>query len=164
MAKTAPKTPPGHDLNSKTLVKSYVISLLISIPLLGFTVLLSQYHAGWKAAHLIFWMILFVSIGNFLALILLEQFRAQMGSFTIPALLSACGLIVFLTIVEGVNRFIPIMDFHWLYSFIALVIIFKYLAIFKERNLALKFYLAVNIIALALLWNLGNDHKVVLPF
>ena len=164
MANSREKKLPGHDLSSAELVKSYVISLLITIPLLALSVLIYQYHAGWKAAHLIFWSILFVSIGNFLAIMMLEQFRSQMGSFTLPALLAACGLVVLLTIVEGVNRFIPVLDFHWLYSVISVAIIFKYLAIFKERNLALKFYLAVNIIAMAALWNLGADHKVSLPF
>jgi hypothetical protein len=163
MAKIEKKVP-GHDLTSSELTRSYVISLLIAIPLLAISVLIYQYHAGWKAAHLIFWSVLLVSIGNFLAIIALEQFRNQMGSFTLPALLATCGLVVLITIVEGINRFIPIFDFHWLYSVISIAIIFKYLAIFKERNLALKFYLAVNILAMAALWNLGADHKVTLPF
>lgn len=164
MAKTAEKKPPGHDLSSAELIRSYVISLLIAIPLLALTAAVTQYHAAAGTARVIVWMVLFVSLGNFIALIALEQFRSQMGSFTIPALLTALGLMVIVILVEGVSRFMPVFDFHWLYPVIALGIIFKYLALFRERNLALKFYLAVNIIALAALCSLGADDRISLPF
>lgn len=155
---------PGHDLNSSELTKSYVISLLISIPLLGLMVVIAQYHADMDVARIILWTILFVSVGNFLALVALEQFRAHMGSFTLPALLTACGLILFVVIVEGLSRFMPVIDFHWLYAVISMAIVFKYLAIFRERNLALKFYLGVNILALAALLSLGSTDRIALPF
>ena len=164
MSTPSAKKPPGHDLSSAELTKSYVISLLIAIPLLAATVAVAHYHANLNMARTIFWIVLFVSIGNFLALIALEQFRSQTGSFTIPALLTALALSVLVILVEGISRFIPIADFHWLYPVISLGIIFKYLALFKEKNLALKFYLAANIIALAALCSLSADDKLALPF
>lgn len=165
MAKKSDKDAPQHELTSRELIKSYVISLLIAIPSLGICILImTQFHANWKSAQLIVWVILLVSIANFLTLVALDHLRSRMGSFTVPSLLTACGLILLMTLVEGISRFIPVLDFHWLYPVISVAIIFKYLALFKEKNLALKFYLAINIIALAALWNLGSDHRVALPF
>ena len=159
------KDNPQHELTSKELLKSYVISLAIAIPCLAFTILImTQFHADWKSAQLIVWVILLVSIANFLTLVALDYLRPRMSSFTMPSLLAACGLVILMTLVEGISRFIPVLDFHWLYPVISVAIIFKYLALFKEKNLALKFYLAMNIIALAALWNLGSDHRVALPF
>jgi len=159
-----PKGEPAHDLTSAKLVKSYVISLLISAPSLLAVVWLLRSKIDWPAAHLVFSTILLLSLGNFLSLILLDHFRTKTGSLTMPALLSTCLIILAILIVEGIDRFVPMLDFHWIYPMIALVMFFKYLALFREQNLALKFYLAVNIIALAALWNLGAEHKISLPF
>jgi hypothetical protein len=81
-----------------------------------------------------------------------------------PALLATCGLVLLFALISGVNRFYPEVGYHWLFPIVALLITFKYLAMFKERNLALKFYLAINIIALAALWGLGKADKIALPF
>ena len=37
-------------------------------------------------------------------------------------------------------------------------------AIFREKKLLLKSYLAVNCVAMALLWSLGNADRIYLPF
>jgi heme/copper-type cytochrome/quinol oxidase subunit 4 len=153
-----------HELTSAELIKSYVISLIIAIPCLLLTVYLIGFHADWPEAHMIFGVIMAVSVVNFVLIIVLDQLRAQTGSFTVPAMLATCVIIVLLVIVEGLSRFIPLFDFRWLYPVIAGVMIFKYLALFKERNLALKFYLAMNIAALAALGSLGADSKIALPF
>lgn len=159
-------SPPEqkHDLSSAELVKSYVYSLLISLPSLAITIYLTQFRVEWWSVQVVLSMILFVSIVNFIALVTLEEYRSRLGTFTIPVLLAACGLILLFALIGGVNRFYPGVGYHWLFPIVALVIVFKYLAMFKEKNLALKFYLAINIIALAALWGLGKADKIALPF
>ena len=155
---------PDDRLSSTDLIKSYVISLVIAAPCLLLTFYLTDFHADWPLAHVIFCVVLVLSVANFIVLVVIDQVRAQTGSFTMPALLAACLIIVLIVLVDGVGRFIPLFDFHWLYPVIAGVMIFKYLALFKEKNLALKFYLAVNIVALAALGSIGADSKIDLPF
>ncbi|MEZ0260781.1 MAG: hypothetical protein ACAH80_07210 [Alphaproteobacteria bacterium] len=163
-----PEKPPApeqkHDLSSAELVKSYVYSLCISLPTLAAVIYLTQFRVEWWSGQVVLSMVLFVSIINFIALVTLEEYHSRLGTFTIPVLLAACGLVVLFALISGVNRFYPGLGYHWLFPVIALVIVFKYLAMFKERNLALKFYLAINIIALAALWGLGKADKIVLPF
>jgi cation transport ATPase len=163
-----PEKPPApeqkHDLSSAELTKSYVYSLCLSLPTLAAVIYLTQFRVEWWSVQVVFSMILFVSIINFIALVTLEEYRSRLGSFTIPVLLASCGLVVLFALIGGVNRFYPGVGYHWLFPVVALVIIFKYMAMFKERNLALKFYLAINIIALAALWGLGKADKIALPF
>ncbi len=161
------KTPPPEpmrDLSSAELVKSYVVSLGISLPSLALTIYFTQFRVDWWSPQVVLSMVLFVSIINFIALVTLEEYRSRLGSFTIPVLLAACGLILLFALIGGVNRFYPGVGYHWLFPIVALVIVFKYLAMFKEKNLALKFYLAINIIALAALWGLGKSDQLALPF
>lgn len=152
------------EISSQELTKSYIVSLLISIPCLALTIYLTQFRLDWWYAHVIFAMILFVSVINFIALIFLEEIKSRIGALTIPTLLATMALILLFVLIEGVNRFYPLFGYNWLFPVIALVMVFKYLAMFKEKNLALKFYLAINIIALAALWGLGAADKIDLPF
>ncbi len=151
-------------ITSDELIRSYLISFGISLPSLAVSVYLTQFRITWWEPHVIFAGILFVSVINFIALIFLEEVRSRIGKLTIPMLLASVSLIFLFVLIEGVNRFYPLFGYKWLFPVIALVIIFKYLAMFKERNLALKFYLAINIIALSALWGLGQADKIDLPF
>lgn len=165
--KPAPKPDEAefkHDLTNSDMVKSYAISLLISLPCLGVTYFLAYMNRAWPAAHMIFATILFVSVINFVALAALEEYRSRIGSFTVPTLVAASALILLILILTAINRFVPQIGYQWAFPVIAFVIIFKYLALFKEDNLALKFYLAVNIIALAALWGMGTHGKIAVPF
>jgi len=162
--KKPPAPEPKHDLSSAELIKSYVYSLGFSIPSLAAVVYLTQYRVEWWSGKVVLSMILFISIINFIALVSLEEYRSRLGTFTMPVLLAACGLVLLFALISGVNRFYPGVGYHWLFPVVALLITFKYLAMFKEKNLALKFYLAINIIALAALWGLGKADKIALPF
>lgn len=163
---TPKKTEPEfkHDLTNTEMVKSYVISLAISLPCFGITYYLAYLNRAWPAAHVIFAAILCVSLINFVALAALEEYRSRIGSFTVPVLVAASALVLLVFILSAVNRFVPQIGCQWAFPIIAFVIVFKYLALFKEKNLALKFYLAMNIIVLATLWGLGEHGKIVMPF
>lgn len=152
------------ELSSQGLIKSYLVSLAISVPCLLGTVYLSGINTEWTGAHVIFGVILFVSVLNFIALVFLEEIKSRIGALTVPALLASLALIFLFLLIEGVSRFFPLFGYQWLFPVIALLIVFKYLAMFKEKNLALKFYLAMNILALAALWGLGKADKIDLPF
>lgn len=151
-------------ISSTDLIRSYIISMLISAPCLGLTVYLTQFKVEWWYAHGIFAAILVLSFINIMALILLDQAQYDVGRMTIPSLIAVIGLVLFFVILEGLSRFFPWIGYRWLFPVIALALIFKYLAIFKEKNLALKFYLAMNGVALATLWGLGQADKIDLPF
>lgn len=152
------------EISSQDLIKSYVISLVISVPLVAATIYLSQFTTEWPLAHLIFGGIMFISVLNFIALVFLEEIRNRIGKMTIPALLAAIALVLLLVIFEGIHKFMPDAGYQWFFPIVAFIIVFKYLAMFRERNLALKFYLAMNILSLAVLWGLGKADKIDLPF
>lgn len=153
-----------HDLSSAEMVKSYVISLAIALPSIGLTYYLAYLNRNWPAAHVIFAGILIVSIVNFVALAALEEYRSRIGSFTVPVLVAASAVVLLILLLTAVNRFVPAIGYQWVFPAVLFVIVFKYLALFREKNLALKFYLAVNIIALAALWGMGIHGKIALPF
>lgn len=170
MAAKKKKTKAGsvtefkHDLTNADMVKSYAISLVISLPCLGITYYLAYLNRAWPSAHIIFAGILFVSVINFVALAALEEYRSRIGSFTVPTLVAASAIVLLVLLLSAVSRFVPFIGYNWAFPIVFFIIIFKYLALFKEDNLALKFYLAVNIIALAALWGMGTNGKIVLPF
>lgn len=155
---------PAHDLSNADMVKSYAISLLISLPCLGATFFLAYFNQDWPEARIIFSVILFVSVINFVALSVLEEYRSRIGSFTVPVLVAASGVVLLIMLLSAVNRFVPAIGYRWSFPIVLFVIVFKYLAMFREKNLALKFYLAVNIIALAALLGMGAHNKIALPF
>lgn len=161
-----PASPDNRkpDLSSAELVKSYVISLVISIPCIGITYFLANVNTDWPMAHGIFGIIMLVSVVNFVALVALEEYRSKLGSFTIPAMIAATFIVLLIVVIVAISRYVPSLHYQWLFPVIFFVIAFKYLAMFREKNLALKFYLAVNIIALAALWGLGIQGKISLPF
>lgn len=160
------KSGPQPHVSSEGLIKSYIISLLISLPCLAISIYVTQFHINWIYPQTIFMVIMFISVLNFVTLILLDEIKGKVkvGTMTVPMLLAAAGLVLLFLIIEGINRFMPILSYRWLFPVIALVMAVKYLAMFKEKNLALKFYLGANIIVLSILWSLGETDKIVLPF
>lgn len=158
------KEPVPHDLSNAEMMKSYVISLLISLPCVAATCFLAYFNQDWPEARIIFSVILFVSVINFVAISVLEEYRSRLGSFTVPVLLAASALVLLVVLLSAVNRFVPAIGYSWSFPIVLFVIVFKYLAMFREKNLALKFYLAVNIIALAALLGMGTHNKIALPF
>lgn len=153
-----------HDLTNAEMVKSYVISLLIAVPCVALTYYLAYINRAWPGPHVIFGVILFVSVVNFVALAALEEYRSRLGSFTVPTLIAASAIVILIVLLAAINRFVPFIGYQWAFPIIFFVIVFKYLALFRESNLALKFYLAMNIIALAALWGMGMHGKIALPF
>ena len=92
------------ELSSQNLVKSYLVSLAISVPSLMASFFLSDVNTEWAGAQAIFGVILFISVLNFMALVFLEEIKSRIGYFTVPALLAAMAgpdtQIVTLTITE----------------------------------------------------------------
>lgn len=160
----APQDDRKPDMNSEELMKSYVISLVIAIPCVALTYFLARVNKDWPMSQAICGIIMLVSVVNFVALVALEEYRSRLGAFTMPAIIAATFIVLLIVVFAAINRYVPSLQYQWMFPVIFFVIAFKYLAMFREKNLALKFYLAVNVIALAALWGLGIQGKISLPF
>jgi hypothetical protein len=159
-----PETGLKHSQSSSELMTSYAISVAIAVPCLLAAWLMADFHPDWPTARVIIGIIICVSLVNFLALVLIDQFGTKKSHLTMRALLAGCAVVILIVLVVILSRYLPFFDPHWLFPLIVAVIAFKYLALFKEKNLALKFYLGINILALTALWGIDVDNKITLPF
>lgn len=145
------------------LFKSLVTSLLVSVP--GFCAALYFMEAKfvWDEPGLVVAFILGFAFANFAAIVILEHYRSNIGKLTLPAMLSAVGLVMLFVITEGLNRTFH-FGYEWLFPAVILAMGLILIAIFKERRVLLKCHLAVNEVVVGILWGLGVMDRVALPF
>src|ERR1700722_1489467 len=89
-----PEAGTKRRLNSGDLLTSYAISVALAVPCLLVTNLLINFHADWSTARVIIGIIICVSLVNFLALALIDQFGTNKSRLTVPALLAGCAVVL----------------------------------------------------------------------
>ena len=146
------------------LLKSLIVSLAVCIPSFCLSVYLMEANLQWTQPGLITTAILGLMIGNFIMVVVLEQYRHKLGALTFPALLAAIALVMLYVMTGAINRFADNLGYEWLYPVVLSVLLLSYLAIFKEKTLLMKCQLGFNGIALTVLWCLGAADKIALPF
>lgn len=146
------------------LRKSLVTSLLVSLPTFCAALYFMEAQITWRSPSLIVVFILGLAVANFAAIVILEHYRSSLGNLTLPALLSGVGLILLFVTAEAINRFYRDFGYEWLFPVVVLALGLSFLAIFRERKMALKFQLACNSVAVAVLWSLGAADKIAMPF
>ncbi len=142
----------------------FMVSLAIAAPALLASIVLLQWTFDW--ANPGFWMlgILIMMTMNLLATVLLEPYSSALGAFTTPALLGSIAMVMTYIMTDALRRYFPDITFNWLLPFVLVGLGICYAAIFRERSILLRMYLAANGIALTILWCLGVADKVALPF
>ncbi|HYD19627.1 MAG TPA: hypothetical protein VEF76_14225 [Patescibacteria group bacterium] len=101
---------------------------------------------------------------NLAAIITLEADGERLGRLTLPALLAAVGVVMLFVLAQVVNRFALPVGYSWLLPFVVGALAFCYCGVFRERALFLKAYLALNGLAVTVLWCLATADKLSLPF
>lgn len=142
----------------------FMVSLAIAAPALLGSIVLLQWTFDW--ANPGFWMlgILILMTMDLLATLLLEPYSSALGPFTTPALLASIALVMTYIMTDALRRYFPDIGFNWLLPFVLVGLGICYAAIFRERSVLLRIYLAANGLALTILWCLGVADKVALPF
>ena len=142
----------------------FVTGAAISAPCTLLSIFIMQKHFSFHQPWL--WMLGILALGvlDFLAAILLEPMKRELGSLTLPALLGSCGMVLFYVLAQTLNRYIEHLGYDWLLPFVIASLGLCYAGIFLEKNAHLKCYLALNGLALTVLWCLGAADKVALPF
>ncbi len=160
------RTPDHDDDNFDRMARlgPFMVSLVIAAPALLASIVLLQWTFSWGNPG--FWMlgILVIMTMNLLATVLLEPYSSALGPFTTPALLSSIALVMTYIMTDALRRYFPDIGFNWLLPFVLVGLGICYAAIFRERSILLRMYLAANGIALTILWCLGVADKVALPF
>lgn len=162
-------THTAHDPDGRPWLKAegampFATSLAIAGPSTFLTVILINKHVALPEPWL--WMsgIFAIAIVDFLAVVMLEPMRKKLGKLTIPALLAGVTLVLAYTLYATVSRYLGENGYDWLLPFTLAGLALCYCGVFREKSLALKSLLALNGIALTLLWCLGAIGKVTLPF
>jgi hypothetical protein len=109
-------------------------------------------------------IIVLLAVFDFTTVVFIEQYRRKLGKPTIPALLGTIFVILLFLIGASVSRFFKHLDYGYLTPFVIVAIALIYIAIFWEKNMALKSYLSMNACALSILWAMGASDKIVMPF
>jgi hypothetical protein len=146
------------------LDSSVITSLIVSVPSFCMALYVVEARISWDSPGLIVFFILGLAVANFAAIVFLEQYRASIGKLTLPALLSGVGLVLLFVVAEAVNRFYRDLGYEWLLPAVILALAISFVAIFRERKMALKCQLAGNSVAAAVLWSLGMADKMAMPF
>lgn len=108
--------------------------------------------------------VLALMVLNILSVILLEPERAKLGSLTLPAMLGSVAIVMMYIFSQTLNRYMLPVGYSWLLPFVIAGLGLCYCGLFGERSLFLKAYLAVNGLALTVIWCLGAADKLALPF
>lgn len=162
--KSMTKNIAKNTANKDELYKSLVTSLLVSVPSFCASLYFMEAKIVWDSPSLVVTFLLGFAVANFASIVILEHYRSEIGKLTLPALLSAVGLVFLFVIAEAINRFFLDFGYNWLFPVVLLALGLSFIAIFKEEKLALKCQLAFNSVAVAVLWALGVADKVAIPF
>lgn len=148
----------------ENLIRSHATSMLVCVPAFCLSVWIMETYIPWPSPALVMTGVMGVAAVNFLLIVALERWRSRLGTLTLPALLGAVGIVMLFMIAQGVNRFYMDFGYGWLLPAVVFYMMLSSVAIFRERFVALKCYLALNAVALSVLWGLGAADKVALPF
>lgn len=149
---------------SKEYIRHLTIASALAVPALIAVFDLMDRRADWTMPGVWTMALVVVGMGDFVAAVGLEPFKRKLGDLTLPMLLLAPGMVLLFTLTYGINRFVADIGYGWLYPAVLVALCTFAVALFMERNTALKATLAVNAVALAMLWNLAYSDKLVLPF
>lgn len=152
------------ETQSDPIMKTLPTSLLVCVPSFALSLYLMQTRMEWVRPDLITTMILMLMTGNIALLAIMEQHRSRIGILTCPALLSAVGLSLLFMVAESVERFHANIDYQWFFPAVLIASMLSCIAIFKERQLFMKFQLGATSIALTIMWCMGAGDKLSLPF
>lgn len=161
---TVPPQLPGHALEKMQALKPLLAGVVIAVPTAILSFLLVQTRFTLPYAAWIMMCILGLMVADFLLLILFEPHRKRIGDMTIPALLLFIGVAFSFIMTETLNRFVSSYGFGWLTPLTIIALAAIYGGVLREKFFVLKLVLAVNGLALSLLWCLGDVDKVALPF
>jgi hypothetical protein len=146
------------------MLKSLLVSLAVCLPAFCLAVWLIEKPVAWTSPPLVVLCILGLTAANFATIIFLEYYRASIGRLTLPALLGAVAVVLLYMIAQSMDRFVHDIGYNWLFPAVACFLLLSACAIFRERQLLLKGYLALNTVAMAVLWGLGDMDRMTLPF
>lgn len=142
----------------------FATSLFIAAPCTFLSAYLMPKHVTFSEPWLWVFGILGLMAVNLLGAMLLEPATSRIGRLTIPALLGYVGVVILFIVAQTLNRFISHLGYEWLFPFVLMAQALCYCGIFRERHLLLKSLLALNGLALTVLWCLGAADRVALPF
>ena len=162
-------TKTAHEPLLKAILKPevalpFATSLTIAAPSTALSIMLMHRHVNMSEPWL--WMlgILGLAAVCLMGAALLEPVSRSIGRLTIPALLGYVALVILYVVAQTLNRYLTHLGYDWLFPFVIAAQGFCYCGIFFEKHIYLKSLLALNGLALTVLWSLGSADKIALPF
>ena len=145
-------------------LRPFAASLMIAIPAVLATLFLFENRVQWGQPELVVTGVLLLMLADFVLLTVIDSRGVPVGDLTLPALLSYIGIAMIYVITATLNRFVEDYGYAWLMppALVGLAVIYG--AIFRERQATMKALLALNGLALSVLWALGASDKMALPF
>jgi hypothetical protein len=161
--KTFGHTQQGR-FSGPAFFKSITVNAAVLAPAMLSGIYLIENLAPSGHAYFIACAILILAVINFVTIALIEPYRRNLGKLTIPAFICAIGLVLLFVMTDALNRFFDHLGYNWLTPLVAIVTLLIYIAVLREKNIALKCHLSINSIALSILWAMGAIDKITLPF
>ncbi len=162
-------TKTAHEPLLKAILKPgvalpFAASLTIAAPSTALSIMLMHGHVNLSEPWL--WMLCILGLAAvcIMAAVLLESVSRNIGRLTLPALLGYVALVILYVVAQTLNRHLVHLGYEWLFPFVIAAQGICYCGIFFEKHLYLKSLLALNGLALTVLWCLGVADKVALPF
>ena len=153
-----------HDHRLTQFIKSVSIGILALSPSLATGMYLLDNSALLEEPYQTICLILLIAAIDLALLVILDPYRRDLSKLTLPALFSTMAIVLLFIITESINRFFEHLGYTFLTPFVIACIALIYTAIFLERNIALKFYLSLNSIAVIFLCVLGATNRIMMPF
>ncbi len=138
------------------------ISLIAIMPSAVIGYLLKDHNMPIYYSHMVAMTVITLAMFNFATVVMITEYGDTTKKFSVPALTTATAIILMFVIAESLNRHIADLGYQYITPFLFAVNLFIYLAIYKENDFSLKFYLSLNSIALYILWAMGSA-TIIMP-
>ncbi len=158
------RTPLLKMLTDTQVVLPFATSLAIAAPCSFLSISLMHKYSSFPQPVVWVTAVLALAALNLALACVFDRNRAQLGLFTMAGMLSVVGIVILYIFAQSVNRYMAPVGYDWTLPFVIAGLGICYCGVFLEKSLFLKAYLAVNGIALTVMWCLAAADKLALPF
>ena len=164
MAGDTARTPLLKILTRTEVMLPFATSLAIAAPCSFLSMTLMHKYSSFPQPVVWVTGVLALAMANLVLACVFDRDRQQLGLFTMAGMLAMVGIVILYIFAQSVNRYMAPVGYDWTLPFVVAGLGICYCGVFFEKSLFLKAYLAVNGLALTVLWCLAAADKLALPF
>lgn len=164
MPTNAAREPLLKMLTRTEVVMPFATSVAIAVPCSFLSMTLMHKYSAFPQPVVWVTGVLALAAANLALACIFDRDRQQLGLFTMAGMLAMVGIVILYIFAQSVNRYMAPVGYGWTLPFVVAGLGICYCGVFFEKSLFLKAYLAVNGLALTVMWCLADADKLALPF